>query len=109
MRPVIVKAYGGLSPVPEKALADVEAVLESWFIRGAAEMEGDLLRISFEGDAFPDEEVAEALKPYLCGQSWGRLDVMDLEEWTLRRWQFGGGNLQVSTVTLDKALDTSLQ
>jgi len=109
MRPVLVKAYGGLSPVPPKALADVQAVLESWFIEDAAEMEGDLLRISFEGDAFPDDEVVDALKPFLCGKSWGRLDVLDLEAWTLRRWQFGEGRLRVSTATLNKALDTSLQ
>ncbi len=109
MRPVIVKAYGGLAPASQEALDAVEAVLESWFISGAAELEGDLLRITFEGDAFPDDDVAEALKPFLCEKSWGRLDVMDLEAWTLRRWQFGGGDLRVSTATLDKALDTSLQ
>jgi len=109
VRPVIVKAYGGLAPATQETLSAVEDVLESWFISGAAELEGDLLRISFEGDAFPGDDVAEAVRPFLCEKSWGRLDVMDLEAWTLRRWQFGGGELRVSTASLDKALDTSLQ
>ena len=108
MRPVIVKAYGALDPAGKEALEAVSAILESWFIDDAAELEGSMLRISFEGDVFPDEEVVQALTPYLCESSWGKLDVMDLEAWTLRRWSFAGGELHANTTTLDKALDSSL-
>ena len=38
----------------------------------------------------------------------GKLDVMDLEAWTLRRWTFSGREAKAHTVTLNKALDTSL-
>ena len=106
MRPVIVKAYGGFSPATEETLEAVQAVLRSWFIEeDAAELSKDMLSIGFEGDAFPDDEVVEALKPFLCERTWGKLDVIDLEAWTLHRYIFTGGQLADHTATLDKALD----
>ena len=106
MRPVIVKAYGSLDPAGEDAAAAVRDVLESWYIEDAVELQGDLLRISFEGDTFPDDEVVEALRPYLCESSQGKLDVLDLEEWTLHRYFFTYGHVRDNKVTLDKALET---
>ena len=106
MRPVIVKAYGALSPATEQTLQAVRAVLESWFIdTDCAELKGDMVTIGYEGDAFPDDEVVEALTPFFCEKSWGKLDVIDLEAWTLHRYTFAGGQLSEHTATLDKALD----
>ena len=65
MRPVIVKAYGALSPATEETLNAVRAVLDDWYIPEAVELSGDLLRISYEGDVFPDAEVVEAVRPFL--------------------------------------------
>lgn len=106
MRPVIVKAYGAFSPATQEVYDAVRAVLDSWFIdEDAVELVGDMVTIGFEGDAFPDDEVVDALRPFLCEQSWGKLDIIDLEAWTLRRYGFGGGQLTDHTATLDKALD----
>ena len=106
MRPVIIKAYGGFSPASDETLEAVQAVLRDWFIEeDAAELKGDLLSIGYEGDAFPDEDIVEALKPFLCEKTWGKLDYIDLEAWTLRRYTFTGGQLSDHTATLDKALD----
>jgi len=106
MRPVLVKAYGALDPAGADALDAVKAVLESWYIEDAAELSGDLLRISFEGDMFPEDDVIEAIRPFLCGSSRGKLDVLDLEAWTLHRFLFDGGRIRDNKVTLDKALET---
>ncbi|MBP3731084.1 MAG: hypothetical protein J6I40_06410, partial [Mailhella sp.] len=65
MRPVIVKAYGALDPATPATLKAVSAVLESWFIEDAADLKGSMLHIAFEGEVFPDDEVVEALKPFL--------------------------------------------
>ena len=108
MRPVIVKAYGSFYPASEDALDAVNAVLSSWFIEDAAERKKDMLVIGFEGDSFPDEEIIDCLKPFMSGETHGKLDVMDLEAWTLRRWIFSGREAKANTVTLNKALDTSL-
>ena len=106
MRPVIVKAYGGLSPAGEDVFEAVRSVLQSWFIEeDAVELVGDMVTISYEGDAFPDDDVVDALRPFLCESSWGKLDVIDLEAWTLHRYTFAKGELTDNTTTLDKALD----
>ena len=105
MRPVIVKAYGALSPAAEEALLAVRAVLEDWYIPEAVELKGDMLRISYEGDAFPDVEVVEAIRPFLRADSEGKLDILDLEGWTLHRYFFNDGQLRDHQVTLDKALE----
>lgn len=106
MRPVIIKAYGALSPATEETFEAVRAVLESWLIdTDAVELKGDMVTIGYEGEAFPDDEVVDALKPYLCEKSWGKLDVIDLEAWTLHRYTFTGGELSDHMATLDKALD----
>lgn len=106
MRPVIIKAYGALSPAGEEAYEAVRSVLESWFLdTDAVELVGDMVTIGYEGDAFPDDEVVDALKPFLCETSWGKLDIIDLEAWTLRRYSFAKGQLTDHTATLDKALD----
>ncbi len=105
MRPVLVKAYGSLNPADEEALRAVRAVLEDWYIPEAVELKGDLLRISYEGEVFPDEEVVEALKPFLCDASEGKLDILDLEAWTLHRYFFAYGRLRDHAATLDKALE----
>ena len=85
MRPVLVKAYGALNPATEETYRAVRAVLEDWYI--------------------PDAEVVEALRPFLCDQSEGKLDILDLEAWTLHRYFFAYGRLRDHTATLDKALE----
>lgn len=106
MRPVIIKAYGALSPATDETCEAVRAVLRSWFLdEETVELNGDMVTIAFEGDAFPDDEVIEALRPFFCESSWGKLDVIDLEAWTLHRYTFTGGTLSDHSATLDKALD----
>lgn len=106
MRPVLVKVYGSLHPAGQPALAAVSAVLADWYIPGVAELEGDLLRISHEGEYFPVEDVVEALRPLLSEASEGRLDYLDLEAWTLRRFFFRCGRVSERTASLDRALES---
>lgn len=86
MRSVLVKAYGSLHPADEAALSAVSGVLEDWYLPDAVELKGDLLRISHEGEYFPAEDVVDALRPFLTEASEGKLDYLDLEAWTLRRF-----------------------
>ena len=55
-------------------------------------------------EGFPPE-VVEAIKPFLCDESEGKLDILDLEAWTLHRYFFAYGRLRDHTATLDKALE----
>lgn len=106
MQPIIVKAYASLHPADGAALEAVRSVLEDWYIRDAVTLEGDLLRISHEGEYFPAEEVAGALEPLLTEDSEGKLDVIDLEAWTLRRFFFRHGKIAARTASLDQALES---
>lgn len=105
MRPVIVKAYGAFSPATEEVFLAVYAVLKDWYIPEAVELKGDMVRISYEGDSFPAEEVVDALRPFLCEKSEGKLDILDIEAWTLHRYFFDHGLLRERKATLDKALE----
>jgi hypothetical protein len=105
MRPVPIKAYASLFPADGAALRAVADALAGWHITDAAELAGDLLRISHEGEIFPADDVIDALLPFLSAQSEGRLDVIDLENWTLRRVSFTHGKVETRTASLDHALE----
>ena len=45
-------------------------------------------RISFEGVFFPLDDVLDALRPLLCAESSGKIDLIDMEAWTLTRAAF---------------------
>lgn len=106
MASIIVKAYASLHPAGKEALEAVNRVLADWYLEGAASLEGDLLRISHEGEYFPADEVAEAIRPLLTSASEGRLDFLDLEAWTLRRFFFHHGTVSVREASLDRALES---
>ena len=102
----LIKVYASLYPVDAAALDAVNAVLAAWYVEGAAELNGDLLLISHEGEYFPTEDVVAALKPFLRDESRGKLDELDLEAWTLRRWFFDYGRLMMRKASLDQALES---
>lgn len=84
--PVIIKVYGAFYPVqgicpglPDLIVFGHES--EPWWF-----YENDMLQISFEGVAFPTEEVLDVLKLWLPRNSSGKIDVFDLEAWKLARY-----------------------
>ncbi len=105
-RAPLIKVYASLYPAGTAALDAVSTVLNSWYVEGAVDLAGDLLRISHEGEYFPTEDVVEALTPFLCEESRGKLDEIDLEAWTLRRWFFDHGRLMSRKASLDQALES---
>ncbi len=109
MIPVQIKVYGAFSPVGEDAATRVAAAgsgavgqPEPWLFR-----EGDLLRISFEGIWFPWEDVWDALRETLAPAARGKLDVLDLDAWTLTRHTLDEQGVHVSTRPLNHVLDYS--
>ena len=106
MNDALIKVYGNLYPVGQEALDAVNKVLASWFLQDAASLEGDLLLISFEGDYFPTTDIIAAMKPFLCDESRGKLDEMDMEAWMLHRWFFDHGHLMDRKASLNHALES---
>ena len=67
-----------------------------------AALQGDTLVFSYEGLAFPLDEVLEALR----GESLtGKLDFLDLEAWTLTRHFWDKGRVTVRKGGLNAALE----
>lgn len=95
----LVKVYGNLWPVGRKCLQAVQAVCGD-----AAELEGDLLRISFEGIWFPLEDLLDALAVWLRPDCQGKLDYLDLEAWRMTRYRFVQGKIQSSSRSLNDVL-----
>ena len=105
----LAKAYAAFSLADENTLAAVEQAGREalgheypW-----AFLEGDTLRISWEGLYFPLEDVLSALAATLGSGSEGKLDYIDLEEWTLTRYVPGTNGFQASKRDLNQVLDYS--
>ena len=90
MREEPCKTYGHLFPADQHIADAVGAVLSDWNIPECTELEGDIFRISFEGVFFPLDDVLDALRPLLCAESSGKIDLIDMEAWTLTRAAFSG-------------------
>ncbi|MBD5539031.1 MAG: hypothetical protein HDQ94_03410 [Desulfovibrio sp.] len=109
-QPVLVKVYGNLFPAGE---ADREALARACAGRAPAGdgeavfLEGDLVRISFEGLYFPVEDVLEAIAARLTPAQQGKLDVLDLEAWRMTRHLFAGGRITSRAAPLNNVLDFS--
>ena len=104
MREEPCKTYGHLFPADQHIADAVGAVLSDWNIPECTELEGDIFRISFEGVFVPLDDVLDALRPLLCAESSGKIDLIDMEAWTLTRAAFSGTEITVKTVGLNHVL-----
>lgn len=112
MKGVLVKVYAAFHPAGQGCPARVERAAanalgnDDWLF-----MEGDMLRISFEGVFFPLDDVLSALEACLEPHSAGKLDYLDLEAWSLTRCLFQpgaqGGTFERSVRSLNHILDYS--
>ncbi len=92
MNQIFIKIYGAFHPVPlsvDEALTTLRKQVigdEEYFFRT-----NDMINISYEGIWFPLEDALKALGETLPVSATGKLDVLDLEDWTLTRhvWENG--------------------
>ncbi|WP_156908090.1 hypothetical protein [Desulfovibrio cuneatus] len=105
-----LKVYAAFAPVP----ASMEGVLAPLGAQAITEnddpwmwVEGDTLRISFEGVYFPVEDVVEALEANLPPACTGKLDVLLLDDWELHRYVWQGGAFVVGKRSLNHVLSYS--
>lgn len=110
MREPLFKVYGHVYPADavlenalETALADALPDNDDVPL---LERDGDILRISFEGSYFPEEEIVHVLRA-AHGSLEGKLDVLDMENWRLTRHAFQDGRLHSSSAPLNNVLDYS--
>lgn len=107
MRTDPVNVFGHLTPASPAMLEAARAVLTSWQLEAELSLEGDVLRLAFEGVYFPGEELRDALQPELQRECGGKIDVIDRESWTLTRHLCTNGTWHTFTVGLNHVLDYS--
>ncbi len=111
---ILVKIYGNLWPIAAQQADTLQEQLTPCFpesphmeFEEMLVIEGDLLRISYEGIYFPIDEVLLTLTPFLHDGSQGKVDYIDIEAWTLTRHTIQGKSLCSTTVPLNSVLDFS--
>lgn len=108
-QPVMLKVYGNLWPASPQLKDRLSMLCTSCLPPESqiVELDVDLLRISFEGIFFPLKEVLDCIKPSLENNTRGKLDVLDLEAWTLQRHIFANGKITCRSAPLNNILDYS--
>lgn len=104
-----IKVYAAFSPAPDEVLAAVEKAGRAaighdsdWLFH-----EGNFLRIAWEGLYFPLEDVLHALAATLPENAEGKLDYLDLDDWTITRHVPQKRKFQTSTRSLNQVLEYS--
>ena len=109
---ILQKTYAALTPagpeLVERLRLVVAAAQRAGFCPGAEPediiaLQGDTLLISYEGMAFPLEDVVVALEGSVLT---GKLDFLDLEAWTLTRHIWKDGHMMRRTGDLNAALES---
>lgn len=106
-QPVLLKVYGNLAPASKKLATRLTAILAECLPeqeQAPLVLDGDLLKISFEGIYFPLDEVLSLLESSLTGNESGKLDVLDLEAWYLTRYLFQSGKILCLQAPLNNVL-----
>ena len=110
MERVLIKVYAAFHPV-ERACVEAVRQAGAGAVSDEAEAwlahENSMLRISFAGLYFPEEEVLDALKKGLSPQAEGKIDVLDIEAWELRRVSFAQGAVTEMRRGLNNILEYS--
>ncbi len=68
------------------------------------ELDDTRIAIAFEGIYFPTEEVIAVLAATLAQDAEGKLDQLDIEAWTLTRYNWQNGTFHSSTRSLNHVL-----
>ena len=109
----LLKVYGHIYPADSALEDDLQRALQSALVDEISRdvpllsRENDMLRISFEGRYFPEEDVVAALAKHLTPSQQGKLDILDLDAWRMRRYFIGQGEITSRANSLNNVLDYS--
>ncbi|MBD5641563.1 MAG: hypothetical protein HDQ91_04005 [Desulfovibrio sp.] len=107
-QPVLIKVYASLWPATDALAAAVKtATLAALPAPPEIALSAGLLTLSFEGVFFPIDELAEAVEASAPPDLQGKIDLLDLENWELRRYLAASGKLGVHSAPLNNVLDYS--
>lgn len=112
-QPLLLKVYAAFAPAAQEDFLKLSEACSSAI---ASEddhdpfvtLHGDLLRISFEGIYFPLDDVAPVIQELAEKKAAGKMDVLDMENWRMTRYQAkGDGRLEIRSAPLNSVMDYS--
>lgn len=110
MTNILVKVYGHIWPAPKALFRALEQAAHGALPSPEAPVvacDRDMVLLSFEGLYFPLDDVLETLEAHLDPTCQGKLDYLELEAWTLSRYEFVEGRMRRRTLPLNHVLDHS--
>lgn len=106
MEHILIKVYGSISNANTELFNAALRVVEEQD-ENAVELDGTFFTISFEGIYFMIDEFITAIKPHLTRECSGRIDYIDVDDWTLTRFWIEGGLITHNTADLNHVMDHS--
>lgn len=111
MEHILIKVYGSVQPATQgmcdAARNAAQGMGELDDIDEVVALDGSLLTFHFEGMYFPLDDVLAALGPMMGKECEGRIDYIDMDEWTLTRFWIQGGLVTQNTASLNQVMDYS--
>lgn len=105
MEHILIKVYGNIRPVSADLVEQLQAEQpEKEDGTEALELSGEMLLFSFEGMYYPIDEVIEIVTKGLTPEMEGKIDYIDLDEWTLTRYTIADGNITHATRSLNHVM-----
>lgn len=109
-QPVILKVYGNLAPVTPAQYEKLREIAKDCLPEpetAPASLQDQLLTIMFEGVYFPTEEFLDCIRQFLSCRQQGKIDVLDIEQWTLLRYLIANNQISPHYAPLNNVLDFS--
>ncbi|MCT4628208.1 hypothetical protein [Halodesulfovibrio sp.] len=106
MEHILIKVYGSISNANAELFNAALGVVEEQD-ENAVELDGTFFTISFEGIYFMIDDFIAAIKPHLTRECSGRIDYIDVDDWSLTRFWIEGGLITHSTADLNHVMDHS--
>ncbi|MCG8532068.1 MAG: hypothetical protein MI749_15585 [Desulfovibrionales bacterium] len=106
MEHILIKVYGSISHA-SPALYEAAKHVVAEQADDAVDLDGTFFTISFEGIYFMMDEFIDAIKPHLTKECSGRIDYIDVDEWTLTRFWIENGLITHNTADLNHVMDHS--
>lgn len=111
-RNILIKVYANIYPANEDLYHALASELSGIYSvdnseNKVVEIDNDLILISFEGIYFPIEEVINRIKDFLTTSTQGKVDYIDMEEWTLTRYTIKDKGISAKSNSLNAVMDYS--
>ncbi len=111
-QPVLIKVYAHFAPVTAELVRELEdsvssAICAEDFAGPIVSTLEDMVRLSFEGIYFPEDDVADIVRHAVEDGACGKMDVLDLENWHMTRYEGRDHVLHKSGAPLNNVLDFS--